>query len=98
MGALQLQCLKVINFGIIESTAIAFLRRTFYRLLSKSTLTSISKMFKKITNSEPLKTFVEGLRLFFEISMKTDSLSETDDPLINKKIELVNELLSVEDD
>lgn len=94
MGALSLSALKVVNFGIIDVTTTAFLRRVFYRLFSKSTNAAVTEMFKKLTRSEGLKLLIDGLKLFFEISMKPDSFDEPDAPTVIKKVDLVTEILA----
>ncbi|KAE9549321.1 hypothetical protein FO519_007472 [Halicephalobus sp. NKZ332] len=94
MGALSLAALKVVNFGIIDVTTTAFLRRVFYRLFSKSTNSGLVEMFKKLIKSDGLKLLVDGLRLFFEISMKPESFDEPDAEGVIKKVDLVARILA----
>uniref|UniRef100_A0AC34QWK7 MI domain-containing protein n=1 Tax=Panagrolaimus sp. JU765 TaxID=591449 RepID=A0AC34QWK7_9BILA len=97
MEALPLSALKVINFGIIEPTTTAFLRRVFYRLLSKVTNSQMSTIFKKLTRSDTLNTFVDGLQLFFEISMKPEFFqNEPNAAAVMKRIDLVMNILGSE--
>lgn len=98
LSAVHLAVLKVVNFGTIDPTTTAFLRRVFYRLLTKATDSAIIGMFTKTINSEKLKFFVEGLRLFFELSMKPESLEEApDSKAVNKRVKLVRSLFTVVD-
>ena len=94
MGALALSVLKVVNFGIIDVTTTAFLRRVFYRLFSKSTNSAVTEMFKKLTRSEGSRLLVDGLKLFFEISMKPNSFDEPDAPAVIKKVNLATDILA----
>jgi nucleolar MIF4G domain-containing protein 1 len=98
LSAVQLQVLKVVNFGTIDPMTTAFLRRVFYRLLTKATDSSIIEMFNKTMKSESLKLFVEGLRLFFELSMKPESFEEApDSKIVNKRVKLIRSLFTMVD-
>jgi nucleolar MIF4G domain-containing protein 1 len=98
LSAVQLQVLKVVNFGTIDPTTTAFLRRVFYRFLAKTTDSALVEMFNKTMKSEKLKFFNEGLGLFFELSMKPESLEETpDSKLVNKRVKLVRNLFTIVD-
>lgn len=97
MEALPLAVLKVINFGVIESITTTFLRRAFFRLLSKMTNSQLTTIFKKLSRAEGLKMFIEGLQLFFEISMKPEFFeNEPNAATVLKRIDLIMNILSSE--
>uniref|UniRef100_A0A7E4VKX8 MI domain-containing protein n=1 Tax=Panagrellus redivivus TaxID=6233 RepID=A0A7E4VKX8_PANRE len=98
LGAVELSVLKIVDFGIIDPVATAFLRRTLHHLFSKSTDAALTTMFNKLLKKDQLKVFVEGLRLFFELSMRPESYAESPDfEVVKKRVELAEKLLTIMD-
>ncbi|XP_058803705.1 uncharacterized protein LOC131671360 [Phymastichus coffea] len=98
---LPLSVLKVIELGELNKPTMKLLKKIMLDLLLHENGETCLQVFQKIASSKQLGQFKEALRLFINYfllkNLKKDSLTDKKMQLLERRIELVDRLLSAQD-
>ncbi|XP_053668292.1 nucleolar MIF4G domain-containing protein 1 homolog [Anopheles marshallii] len=100
-GGLALSCLKVIEFAEIDKVNLRLMRQIMLGLLLQENENKCLQVFSRISASNKLKSFKDGIRLFMHHflargSMSYRELADEQVQLLQQRIKQADELLSTD--
>ncbi|XP_052902558.1 nucleolar MIF4G domain-containing protein 1 homolog [Anopheles moucheti] len=100
-GGLALSCLKVIEFAEIDKVNLRLMRQLMLGLLLQEDENKCLQVFSRISASNKLKSFKDGIRLFMHHFLARGSISHGQLPdeqvqLLQQRIKQADELLSTD--
>lgn len=91
--------LQVIQFAEMEKPSVKFIRQVLLTILLFDDQEEVAAVFRKISNSNKLKVFREGLRLFLHhfVLRNVKNATEENVKLLKERVDLADKALSASD-